>query len=262
MPSPFPGMNPYLEQDDAWHDFHERFIPAIAEALDEHIGGNYIVKIDEHVFVHDVNTEQHAFLGRADTAVADTSDLGQGATSAATLIAPVQVLLPSVDVEREAFIEIRDRRNRQLVTVIELLSPANKNPGRDREQYLNKRDQLLVSTAHFVEIDLLRGGPRMPLQQLPVCDHCILVSRVERRPAADFWPVRLRERLPLVPIPLRAPDPDLPLDLQGVLHRVYDAAGYEKFIYETAPVPALTSGDNEWAREILSNRSTRNSGKS
>ncbi len=88
------------------------------------------------------------------------------------------------------------------MTVIELLSPTNKYAGPDREQYLVKRRELLASPVHFVEIDLLRGGPRMPMQDLPECDYCVLVSRVETRLDAGLWPIRLRE-----PIRLRQPSP-------------------------------------------------------
>jgi hypothetical protein len=209
MPSPFPGMNPYLEQDDAWHDFHERFLPLVADLLVAQVRPAYIVKIDEHVYVHEV------------------------------------------PVERLAFVEVRDRRNRELVTVVELLSPSNKRPGSDREQYLAKREQILGSSAHLVEIDLLRGGKPLPMADRPDCDYSVLVSRVEDRPYAGFWPVRLRSRLPEIPIPLRPQDADARLDLQAIVHRLYDAAGYEDYIYSGVPDPPLAPDDLAWARSLL-----------
>ena len=138
MPSPFPGMNPYIEQDDVWHDFHARFLPAAAEAIGSQVQPDYIVKIDEHVYVHELPSEPRRLLGRAD-----------------------------LSVEHETFIEIRDRRSRELVCAIEVLSPSNKRPGPDREQYLTKRRQILSSPAHLVEIDLLRGGVAMPTEDRP-----------------------------------------------------------------------------------------------
>ncbi len=105
-----------------------------------------------------------------------------------------------------------------------------------------------------MEIDLLRGGPRMPFVNLPRCDYYAMVSRVERRPIVQCWPRRLRDRLPAIPIPLRAPDPDLRLDLQEILHRIYDAAGYAKYIYDSDPVPPLTTEDAAWARSLLAAR--------
>src|SRR5438552_2182497 len=110
MPSPFPGMNPYLEQDDAWHDFHQRFAPLVAELVGAQIGPDYIVKVESHIYIHDLTEDED-------------------------------------DVERDSYVEIRDRRGRHLITVIELLSPSNKQPGADRDQYVAKRAQLFSSSA-------------------------------------------------------------------------------------------------------------------
>jgi hypothetical protein len=230
MPSPFPGMDPYLEQDDAWHDFHERFIPLVATLLGGQLRPRYIVKIDEHIYVHELAAESRRLVGRADIA------LGRGSrraarrpapgAAAALLEAPLTVRLPAVDRERLSYVEVRDRRSRELVTVVALLSPANKQPGPDREQYLAKRMEVLNGPVHLVEIDLLRGGPPMPAGGRPECAYSVLVSRAERRLDAEFWPISLRERLPEIPIPVRASDPDARLDLQAVLDRIYDDAGY------------------------------------
>jgi hypothetical protein len=161
----------------------------------------------------------------------------------------------AIDTERQSYLEIRDRQSREVVTVIELLSPSNKYAGPDREQYLAKRQRLLASWVNLVEIDLLRGGPRMPLVNLPPCDYYALVSRYTDRPDAGVWPIRLREPLPPIPIPLRAPHPDAQLDLQQMLHRLYDAAGYEDYIYTGEPDPALPAEDAGWARSLLPARS-------
>jgi hypothetical protein len=198
-------MNPYLEQDDAWHDFHVRFVPMAATLLGEQLRPRYIVKIGEQSYVQ----------------------------------------------ERQSFVEIRDRKDRELITVVELLSPANKYAGPDREQYLAKRMEVLNGPVHLVEIDLLRGGPPLPTDDRPNCLYSVLVSRAERRPHADFWPIALRERLPVIPVPVRAPEPDAQLDLQAILDRIYDAAGYAYYIYEGAPSPRLGAEDVEWARQFL-----------
>lgn len=219
MPSPFPGMNPYLEQDDAWHDFHQSFMPAVRDVLSAQVDPNYFVKIE-----------------------------------AALIDAPFEGYLPAVDVERLSYLEVRARRNRQLVAVIELLSPSNKKPGADHDQYVSKRNVLLASMAHFVEIDLLRCGERMPVENLGPYDYCVMVSRYEQRPQVDLWPLGLRDRLPVIPIPLRSPDPDARLDVQQVLHDVYDAAHYGSYIYEGVPEPPLSAIDEAWARTLISAR--------
>jgi hypothetical protein len=252
MPSPFPGMNPYLEQDDAWHDFHEKVLPAIAERLVAQVRPNYIVKIDEHVYVHELPSESRRLLGRADLSVGRPTTAGDARGADVGLLeAPIQVQLPAQDIERLAFLEIRDRRSRELITVVELLSPANKRPGPDREQYLAKRQGLLSSRAHLVEIDLLRGGRPMPLGDRPECAYSVLISRVEDRPQAGFWPIGLRDRLPTIPVPLRRPDGDARLDLQAVLEQVYDASGYEDYIYSGAPDPPLAPEDRAWADALV-----------
>jgi hypothetical protein len=190
-------------------------------------------------------------LGRADVSVTSAPSAG-GSRTAGVLERPAHVRIPvGVDVERHSYLEIRDRRNRELVTVLELLSPSNKKPGEDRAQYLAKRRAMLLSPVHLVEIDLLRGGPRLPVDDLPDCDYYALVSRAERRPDAELWAVGIREPLPTIPIPLRASDPDASLDLLAVLHRVYDAAGYADFIYSGSPQPPLRPEDAEWARQFV-----------
>jgi hypothetical protein len=247
-------MNPYLEQDDVWHDFHERFLPHAAEVIGAQLAAHYIVKIDEHVYIHEPSADRRSFAGRGDVFVAERRAPVEQTTAAATVLAeaPAVVELPVVDVEGISYLEIRDRRDRRLVTVIELLSPANKYSSPDRDQYLVKRGRLLASAVHLVEIDLLRGGPRMPFASaLPECDYYAMVSRMEKRPKADFWAIHLRNPLPVIPIPLRQPEPDARLDLQAVLHHVYDAARYGNYVYEGTPQPALRGEDAAWAQPFV-----------
>ena len=250
MPSPFPGMNPYLEQADVWQDFHQSFIPLLRQLLAEQVRPKYLVKIAEQIFIHALPEDQRWLLGRDDMTVSRSG--ADSAGSAVVLLeAPAIGRVPlSVDVERHALLEIRDRGNRQLVTVLELLSLSNKRPGPDREQYLAKRQQLLASSVHLVELDLLRGGPRLPMEYLPPCDYCVMVSRYEDRPQVGLWPLGLRDKLPTIPIPLLAQERAI-LDLQSALHQVYDAAGYQDYIYANAPTPPLQGADAAWAHRVI-----------
>ena len=253
MPSPFPGMNPYLEQDAIWQDFRLAVLPEIRERLVAQVRPNYIVMIDEHIFVHELPDAPRQLVGRGDISVAERTrprhgdEEGGGVAVEVLEEAPAEVLLVAEDIQHVPFLEVRDRRSRKLITVIELLSPSNKRGGPDREQYVAKRGRVLVSEAHFVEIDLLRGGQPMPPVDRPDCDYSVLVSRAEIRPRAGFWPIALRERLPIIPIPLRQPGERAQIDLQEVIHHVYDAAGYADFLYESQPDPRLLPKDAAWA---------------
>ena len=252
MPSPFPGMNPFLEHEFVWKDFHFRSIPVMAELLAAQIGTSYSAMVGEHHYIHEPSAEARRLLGHADASVAHRGNAGTRGNGAAASSAPATAVFPlSVDVESVPYVEIRDREGNQIVTVIELLSPADKRSGGDREQYLHKRQEVLLSGAHFVEIDLLRGGPRLPAENLPECDYCAAVSRVEERPNVGVWPVRLRERLPAINVPLAAPDPDASLDLQAMLDLVYDRARYGPQLYRRPVTPPLAPADAEWAKQFV-----------
>lgn len=251
MPSPFPGMNPYLEQSQHWHDFHERSVPLFAEPIGPQLLPRYVARINEHVYIHDLPDETRQFLGRADVGVTPLKSTDIANAPAAVLDAPAHVVLPDFDRQSESFIEIRDRQNRELITVIELLSPSNKKPGEDRDQYVYKRNQLTSSGVNLVEIDLLRGGPRMPMKTLPKCDYCVLVCTQPEWPRAHLWPIGLRDPLPVIPIPLRPDDQPAKLDLKHAVDRVYDSAGYGYYIYSSPPEPPLNADDAAWAAQFV-----------
>jgi hypothetical protein len=243
-------MNPFLEHSDAWMDFHDNFIVRIQESLSDRVGPNYLVKLEVRLILHERSAEERRFFGIADVGVSEP--LNRLATLDATAItAPVQLELPAVEMEKHRSIEIRDRRDRRLITVIELLSPSNKTAGSDRDDYMVKRRQVLSSPTHLVEIDLRRGGARPGPPDLPHCDYYALVSRHEDRPRVGVWPFGLREPMPGIPIPLTAPDPSVWLDLKAVLDRSYDAGGYGKYIYREIPEPPLSESETVWAREFV-----------
>ena len=156
---------------------------------------------------------------------------------------------------RYANVEIRTVAGQTLVTAIEILSPANKRPGRDgAEAYDRKRRELLRSDAHLLEIDLLRAGQR-PALVLPAlhASYTILLSRAERRPEVEIWPLTLRTQIPAVPVPLQAPDPDVALDMRAALQQVYHNARYDLRIdYRLPPpLPDLTPDDSAWLDQQL-----------
>jgi hypothetical protein len=249
-------MNPYLESPNAWRDFHESFLPRMRDVLNETLGENYFIRIEENLYIRHPLDDGKQLFAVADAAVmtpAITQPFeSRFASSAAVMTAPVQVAIPiSMETDSEIYLEIVEMHRDQVVTVIELLSPSNKSAGENRRAYLLKRERILASDAHLVEIDLLRGGERLPVEDLPRCDYYALVSRADARPVADLWPLALRDRLPVIPIPLNPPDADILLDLQSLLDQVYDAAGYAKHIYRHSPQPRLSANDSKWAEEII-----------
>ena len=247
-------MNPYFEQTAHWQDFHIEFLSTLRRALAPQVVPKYIVQLEEHIYIHDVPQEARRRIGRADLSLARREGASRFETAVGVLDAPSEVQLPDQDVERVPYLEIRDRSGHELVTVIELLSPSNKRPGDDREQYLDKRRELLRSPVHLVEIDLLRGWEPMPLDDRPACDYSVMISVVDRRPKADFWGVSLRNPLPTIPIPLRNEDGVARIELQDVLHRTYDGPGYEHFLYDGSPEPPLSSEDRKWAEPFVPSR--------
>jgi hypothetical protein len=153
-------------------------------------------------------------------------------------------------------------KTREVVTTIEILSPYNKRPGDGLIQYRQKRNLILTSRVHLVELDLLRGGER-PAPELaddPLdTDYVLLVNRFRLDRVSEIWPVALNEPLPLIPVPLLAPDPDIPLDLNEVIREVYTSSRYDwRLIYESpVPPPALRSAMKVWVDSLLASHAQR-----
>lgn len=253
MPSPFPGMNPYLEQPSCWESLHDALAFAAAEALIPLVRPKYLVKPRQRLYIHEAASETRHHLGAGDVGV---SEVGPGGSSpvavAAHILAPAYgVIPPPAEVEKQTYLEIEDREQDRVVTTVEILSPSNKrNPG-DRAQYLAKRRDVLRSDVHLVEIDLLRGGRRMPMEDLPDSDYCAIVSRSYERPRAGIWTWILTDPIPVLPIPLNEGDDDVLLDLKPLIEGIHDRLGFADYIYRTEPEPRLSPDDHAWAQALL-----------
>ncbi len=262
MPSPFPGMDPYLEDPDLWSDVHGTLLPLIRAALTTHLPVGYVAKIDQHVWLSSVDRDR--LLGRPDVFVAARGPTGRAAGAA--VAEPTElVTLPRLRRRRGTrAVHIIDRRRRRVVTAVELLSPSNKASGSDdREAYLAKRAHYLATGTNLVEIDLLRGGERMPwgVGRSAPADYGLLVARADEYPAAAVWGVSVRESLPAIPVPLRAGDGVVPLNLQECLTAAYDSAEYQRELdYTVPPIPALRPADAEWAAKLLAKPAKKRKG--
>jgi Protein of unknown function (DUF4058) len=262
MASPFPGMDPFLETPAHWPDFHARFVNYWCEAVADILPPHYSARIGERVYlVGETTPDPEANGGAQETRRLITPDValerqtgtvssGPAKPAGVATLEPVTIPLLLLEEERETYIEILHRPDRSLVAVLELLSPANKEePGRG--MYLAKRHGLLLQDVHLVELDLLIGGRRLPLRDpLPEGHYYALISRADRRPNCDVYHWRLPQALPTLPIPLRAPDPDVFIDLQAVFATVYERARYGREVDYSARAPVhVTEDARGWIAE-------------
>jgi len=256
MPSPFPGMDPYIEDPDVWSDFHGRLAEEISAALNQVLQPRYVARLTPRVTYEVVEIgERHSV--RPDVGVWQPQPpFGQASGGAAVVTAaPVESAVPMELPLRLYTVEVRETGGLRLVTAIEVLSPVNKRPGHEAyHDYLRKRRELLRCDAHLIEVDLLRGGQRPPLERpVPPAPYYVTVSRAGRRPLVEVWPVQLQERLPVLPVPLLEPDPDVPLDLGAVVAAVYHRGAYARLIdyRQPAPAPPLSEAEAAWVEDRL-----------
>jgi hypothetical protein len=259
MLSPFPGMDPFLESQ-RWRDFHHAFIEEIRATLNASVVPRYVVGVEENVYLIPFPEERSAHQ-RPEWIVPDTFIVeGEGAAprvsggGTATLVAigPIMLTLPDLIEQRQAYLTVRYRETMEVVTLIELLSSTNKGPD-GHDQYLQKREKVLESPAHLVELDLLRDGTRLPtVESLPPGDYYAFVSQARLRPKVAVYAWPLPHLLPAIPIPLAGEDPDVLLNLQAAFNMVYERAAYAYSLDYRAPLqPPLNDADSAWAREVL-----------
>ena len=258
MRPPFPGMDPWLEHPAIWLDVHNRLITAIADELTPRVAPKYYLSLrqrsyrlepGELAFECDSNTE----LG-ASTA-SDDKHAESGIEESAVAILDVEIA--TEDKVEEWYLEFREVKTGVVVTVLEILSHANKIHVRGREGYLWRRGRLFQSWTNLVEIDLLRDGVPMPLRdQAKRSDYRILISRGAASPRATLFAFNIRQQIPTIPIPLLTGDGEPSLDLGAVLHALYDRARFDlRLDYAKPPVPELKNRGGEWAQTVLNSTS-------
>jgi len=252
--SPFPGMDPYLE--GIWSDVHIQLISTFRTLLTPLLAPKYITDLGSRVVVERLPDDD--LNGRVilpDVAVLQPESATQTVEPVPPGITPPALRLktPIELPTRLVTLYIYEAATMKLVTVIELLSPVNKR-GEGRREYLQKRNEILDSGAHLVEIDLLRGGRRMPfLGKVPDTPYLAMVSRTYTRPNCEVWPIRLQDPLPVLPVPLLRPDSDAPLDLEAALRTTYKAARYDLRIdySQSPPPPLLSEEETAWLEAQL-----------
>lgn len=254
MPSPFPGMDPYLENPADWPGFHHLLVSAAVELLQPQFRprGHY-VNVDERIWLEEPG---RAVYPEASIIEHPRPQSSQPTSAAAIADEPVRIKTVAMEI-REPFVEIFDAKGNRLITAIELLSPANKSPGKGAELYEQKRVELLAGGANLVEIDLLRAGqhivdvPQPALEALGHWDYLINLVRAGRR-EYEVYPITVRQRLPRIRIPLKTGEPDAALDLQAAASMAYDRGPYpERLRYDSPAIPPLEPDDATWAKNLL-----------
>lgn len=243
MASPFPGMDPYLEDSNVWPGFHQYLADELVAQLNARIGPRYYADVNVRTVVEEVSIALSRVI-YPDVGVVEPSprEPGPGLDETDAIPpAPVQRVVVAGQTKLRT-VEVRLTETDQLVTAIEILSPYNKRPGEGLDEYRRKRSDILLSSVHLVEIDLLRGGerPGREVNDPPLAaDYVLLVNRnrSDAQRISDIWPVALNEPLPRIPVPLRFPDPDVALDLNDAIRSVYARAGYDWRINYQRPVP-------------------------
>jgi hypothetical protein len=251
-------MDPYLENPSLWPDVHHELISETRALLGATLRPKYYVRVEQRVYISDENDSGRLVMIPDIRIAVPPAREGPaflpGGTSVVEVAEPIEGITLIEEEIRDSYIEIIDRVDRSVVTVIEILSPTNKMPGsKGRESYEWKREGVMRSPTHLVEIDLLRRGLPIPVYGgIPEHEYLVHVSRANKRPGATLWPIRLSQRLPAIRIPLKDEDENVALDLQAVLTAAYDRAGYDLEIdYGREPVPPLEGGWQGWAHGLL-----------
>ena len=257
MPSPFPGMDPYVEAFGPWRDFHGSFIVYMRDALQPLLRPKYRARGEERILV-----DPDGRTAYPDVSIIREPVQTYGRSSLATseYDPPVVVEAEVSDTEPyQAFLQIiLPVADGKLVTVIEVISPSNGVPGETRRKYEIKQQEILASDVSLVEIDLLLGGSHVAavhpqqLERLEPCDYVISVSRASDRKRFELYPVPLSGPLPRIAVPLLPDDKDVALDLQAMFDRAYEGGAYEDDLDYTRSLPLPVSSDQEaWIRSLL-----------
>jgi hypothetical protein len=268
MPSPFPGMDPYLEDPDLWPGFHNALADRTCETLNRQLPVAYFAQLEARSELGIVG-EPPDRIAYSDVSVRRAAGETPARGGVATLPSTRTEISPSVSwaVERDLVeltsVSIRAAKSREVVTWVEILSPANKQRGPDRRSYLRKQADIFDSQASLIELDLLRSGARTwdepefegRLRTLtPPPDYLIVVNRAWERGRwlqLQAFPLSVRDTLPCIPVPLRRGEAELPLDVQAVFQLAYDAGPYRRGAvdYAQPPAPPVPRETAAWVAE-------------
>lgn len=263
MVYPFPGMNPYLEHPSLWPGVHHWLIIGLAGHLSPQLRPQYRVAVE--VRMYETVGDQSLLVGIPDVAVNRMQRQGEprqnqpersvalASTSGTVAAMPERVTVPVAETIKQGYLEIREVSTGQVITVVEILSPVNKRSGKGRQQYEEKRNRILNSDTHLVEIDLLREGqPMAYFSREAVSDYRVLVSRAALRPQAELYGFNLPDLIPTFPMPLMGVEQGPAVNLNQLLQAVYDQGSFDLAIdYRQPPSGFTEPAVKRWLNEIL-----------
>lgn len=266
MPSPFPGMDPYLECPRLWRDFHDAFASELRALLNRHLPPTYFAQLNSREEISIFDEPRLTIL--PDVGIREKSwspsDGGVAVLDDPQLEISEHLVVDAEDLE-VPFVEIFSSATHEVVTVIEILSPSNKKFGADRDSYMEKRNAVLKTRTSLIEIDLLRKGDRTlfgfdkkwfgPLPRSAPADYVVFVHEGWRqsRISSRLFRISVSSRLPVIPIPLSESEPLMSLDLQEVFNETYDGGPYRRgsVNYDAPPEIPLAEQHEQWARDCI-----------
>ncbi len=267
MPSPFPGMDPYLEHPALWPGVHQRLITYIADTLNAALPPRYMADIGERLYVVQPGRGIYPDVVVLEPPVPPPPTEPGAVGIAAVASDPPWMLTVKPEEIREVYIEILSVPDEsRVVTAIEVLSPSNKAASSEgRQLYLTKQREILSSQTHLIEIDFLRSGehtvavPRDMLRGRGQWDYLVCLHHGGRKEERyEVWGIPLQQRLPRIHVPLLEGDLDVVLDLQAVFNRCYDEGAYARRLdYRREPPTAMTENDARWANALLCEQGLR-----
>lgn len=249
MPTPFPGMDPYLERPGLWEEIHTALIVAIQHYLTPLLRPKCRAAVEQRTYLSLISPKNE-LIGKPDGMSTTPNPTSSSPISSVLVLEqPLVADQPLAEEIIERYLEIRDTTTHEVITAIEILSPTNKESHEGRQQYEAKRRKVLASATSLVEIDLLRGGKPFAMRvgnsgEEKLSDYRIVISRSWQRPSADIYLFSIRQRIPSFLIPLRPGEQEPVLPLNQILHDLYDQGGYDMAIdYREAADPPIADED-------------------
>jgi hypothetical protein len=245
-------MDPYLE-GSLWMSVHPQLASVFVRQLNPQILPRFIA-LQTRRFVRERPEGEGILIGEnyPNVSVQRQQPSQPGSRTMGTLVPPLRMTTVMRTSVPHVTVMIRDVEHHHLVAAIEILSPTNKR-GEGYREYLRRRDRFLGSDVHLLEIDLLRKGRRVPMEEpLPPTPYFVFLSRADQRPFTEVWPITLDQPLHEIPVPLLPGNPDAKLDLQPALATVYDECGLNYMIdYTKPPKVQLSTEEAAWVDEHL-----------